>query len=252
MPPSVVLLAARTARSQAYAQALQQAGILLSNVVIFGNRGLGLPSQIEAVRKQTALPGLVVPDLSIALEDTCATAKWRVSHLACNDVNEPQIASYLHGLKPDLVIYSGYGSQIVGEPVLRAAAPFLHVHSGWLPAYRGSTTLYYSWLETGTCGVSAFIMDSGIDTGPIIARKMFPPPPPDVEVDYIYDSAIRANVLVDVIISFFDGGVLPAPISVREQGFTYFVIHPVLKHIALLTRTNASSSTKGTSALANG
>lgn len=41
--------------------------------------------------------------------------------------------------------------QIVKAPLLLSwAFPLLHIHSGWLPDYRGSTTSYYSLLERGT------------------------------------------------------------------------------------------------------
>ena len=243
MSHSVVLLAADTARSQAYAQALSTAGIDLSRVVVFGSPGQGLPGQPSGDLQGSGSTGLFLPDLAIPLEETCAGAGWPLSRLACHNVNDPLVEKLLVELSPGLVIYSGYGSQIVGPSLLRLGPPFLHVHSGWLPAYRGSTTLYYSWLETGTCGVSAFLLDVGIDTGPVVGRKIYPTPPPGIDVDYVYDSAIRADLLAEVMMAYTECGRFPSLASQEEQeekGRTYYVIHPVLKHIALLGTSHSA------------
>ena len=49
----------------------------------------------------------------------------------------------------------------------------MHVHSGKLPEYRGSTTLYYSLLEKNKVAASAIMINEGIDTGDIVYFKEF-------------------------------------------------------------------------------
>ena len=50
---------------------------------------------------------------------------------------------------PEIIIYSGYGGVILKEKVLSQGKKFLHVHGGFLPQYKGSTTNYYSILNEG-------------------------------------------------------------------------------------------------------
>ena len=230
----MLFLAAFTPRSQAYAQTMARAGLAPEQVTMFGN-----PAKDQADR--TADPGtatageLFLPDLTEPLRDTCAAAGWRADQLAATDVNGEPVARYLAERRPRLVIYSGYGGQLVKPSVIDLGFDFLHLHSGWLPDYRGSTTVYYSWLRERRCGVSALILDSGIDTGPIVARRHYPAPPPGIEVDKVYDNAIRADLLVDVLADYARTGHLdrqPNP----DGGRTYYVIHPVLKHVALISR----------------
>ena len=75
-----------------------------------------------------------------------------------------------------------------------------------------------------------------IDSGPIIARQRYPVPPPETDIDYYYDSVIRADLLISTLKRWRDEGDFEVP---REQslheGATYYVIHPVLKHIALIS-----------------
>jgi len=61
-----------------------------------------------------------------------------------------------------------------------------------------------------------------------------PAPPPGADVDYLYDSAIRADLLADLVEEWVQRGSSWNPIEQDlSSGKTYYVIHPVLKHIAL-------------------
>ena len=161
--------------------------------------------------------------------------QWQSQVVDCVNVNDEMIRDILLKLSPDLVIYSGYGSQLVKPLLLDTNIPFLHMHSGWLPDYKGSTTLYYSWIAEQNCAVSAIYLLPGIDEGPIILRKKYPlPPPPGIDPDYIYDSAIRADLLIAVLKQIIKEKKNPDAEPQSEKGSVYYIIHPVLKHLARL------------------
>ena len=87
-------------------------------------------------------------------------------------------------------------------------------------------------IDEGKCGVSAFIMDEGIDTGSIIYQKEFSVPNHEF-IDEVYDSHIRSETLLDVL----NMNLLESSAHVPQdpsKGETYYIIHPVLKHIAIL------------------
>ena len=57
-----------------------------------------------------------------------------------------------------------------------------------------------------------------------------------MDVDLIYDGAIRADLLCQVMVQHIEQGqLIPMANQDPEIGRTYYVIHPVLKHMALLS-----------------
>lgn len=230
-----VILAAQTARTNAYVQALAHAGIRLGGAIQFGEPNTTKAGQAAHIPQNTwAEAPVFMPDLSLSLDTGLAGVCESVCPVQAAHVNDESIRAVLEEWQPKWIIYSGYGSQIVGEDLLSMGIPFLHLHAGWLPEFRGSTTTYYHLLITGDCGVSAIFLEKSIDTGPILARKRYPRPPKDLDIDYLYDGAIRADLLVQVLTHYGETGEYPQVATQTEsEGNTYYVIHPVLKHIAL-------------------
>lgn len=230
----VLLLAGFTARSQAYAQAMDTAGLEPDRVLIYGPEKPLLPGQVGVNEAHKTVKHLFTPNLAIPLLETCEENQWRVETLPRKHINDEEIVKSILRISPKLIVYSGYGSQLVGKELLESRIKFLHIHSGWLPEFRGSTTLYYSWLLENRCAASAILLRPTIDTGPIVAIKHYPPPAKGVDPDYVYDSAIRADLLVTVLRHYKDNGDIPATTEQSAKGSTYYVIHPVLKHLARL------------------
>lgn len=229
--PRVVLLAAQTARSQAYVQALAAAGLHPRSVILLGD-----DPPAAAPAPKAPWNGLVLPDPGESVAATCARAGFPVVRCPSADVNADATVAALQAADADIVIFSGSAGQIVSQRVLQLGPRFLHLHSGWLPEYRGSTTLYYALLNGEPPAVTALFLDTSIDTGPVIARQAYPRPPAGMDVDRVYDAAIRADLLVRLMRGYAASGALEACEEQRpENGTTYYVIHPVLKHIALLS-----------------
>jgi len=235
----VLFLAARTARSQAYAQCMAAHKLIPEEVVIFGKQGNKRLGQSKNIICQKMDKSLFIPDLSRTLEDSCQDNQWNPIFLDCESINAPALLKKIDKISPKLVIYSGYGGEIVSSELLGLNIPFLHIHAGRLPNYRGSTTIYYSILQEQNCAASAILLANDIDTGPIVASKTYPAPPTNIDIDYIYDSAIRADLLVTVLNNYAEHGELPTPIHQEiEEGQDYYIIHPVLKHLAMLSIGN--------------
>ncbi|NVJ98895.1 MAG: methionyl-tRNA formyltransferase [Alphaproteobacteria bacterium] len=233
----VVFLAADTIRSRAYAQALSHAGLTVDRILLVraaGNKRWGQANDI--VSGNTDFGSLFVPDLNQDLGATCSKISKNVEILQTASINVPEVVEWLKRYAPKLVIFSGFGGELVQPGVLCAAGPLLHMHSGWLPDYRGSTTLYYSYLNERSAGVSAIFLSEEIDTGRIISRKKYPVPPKRADLDYYYDSVIRADLLVETM-GLYDSasGTFKSCVGkqVEAAGRVYYIIHPVLKHLVL-------------------
>ncbi len=231
----VLFLAALTSRSQAYIQAMAAVGMRPDQTLVMGAKTKGLPGQVEAlVEKETGRTELFYPSLAESVFDTLENNGIPYTQIETTNINDPVVEKALIRCNPEIVIYSGYGGQIVGKALLDLGFRFLHIHSGWLPDYRGSTTMYYSLLNEGECGASAIFLSSKIDEGPVIAKKKYAPPPDGVDLDHVYDGVIRADLLVEVLTKYADQKkITPLPPKDR-QGNDYYVIHPVLKHLVRL------------------
>ena len=233
---NVLMIAADTTRSKAYAYALSIAGIKIQRVLFMEKMEPGrADGNIPPSCDSRVVNGVYLPDLKRSFIDVCEEVADSIDLINCDGIKDPQVEEYLQTFNPALVIYSGFGGEIVPARLLSMNIPFLHIHAGWLPDYRGSTTVYYSLLQDGLCGVSAILLDPKIDNGPIVAQHHYPPPPPGVDVDYLYDNAIRADLLVRVLSKWlikhnFDD----VKSQIHGEGETYYVIHPVLKHLALI------------------
>jgi len=176
---------------------------------------------------------LVMPDLSVHLGDTVNDMGSDVTILDDREVGSAELSRTLSETSPELVIYSGYGGQIVPK-ALCDKYMFLHMHSGILPKYRGSTTIYYSILLEKVCGVTGILLDEGIDSGEIVNQMYYPLPRNGVDIDSQYDNAIRADLLTKTLCEYCANNSRFARIENNvEEGDDYYVIHPVLKNIAI-------------------
>ena len=102
--------------------------------------------------------------------------KFAVPELRLEEnVNAPASVEAIRAMKPDLLV-SVAGNQIF-RPALLKVAPkgCLNVHSALLPKYRGLMPTFWT-LKNGEkeTGVSVFLVDEGIDSGPIVVQKRVP------------------------------------------------------------------------------
>ena len=75
-----------------------------------------------------------------------------------------------------------------------------------------------------------------IDNGDIVARRKYPAPAAGLDLDHIYDNAIRADLLSDVLAGWNQNQEFKEFIKQDEsESQTYYVIHPVLKHLSILS-----------------
>jgi len=158
-------------------------------------------------------------------------------HLALRDPNAPAAVAAVAACPTGVLVYSGPSGEILRAPLLATGKRFLHIHPGRLPEYRGSTTIYYALLRGEPCGVSAFFLDRGIDTGDVIGSRVVPPPADRTRIDLEFDPELRAGLLVELLREYARSGRFTAVPQPAAGGETYHIIHPVLKHLAVLGKS---------------
>ncbi len=198
-----------------------------------------LPAFVILLKADTITPGQKSSDLSKEFEDMLKEYLIEYCIIPTVNVNSEIVIEKVKSLELKYLIYSGPGGAILGKELLGAGKKFIHVHPGRLPDFRGSTTVYYHILKGDTCGASAIFLEDKIDSGPILYTKDFDLPfDSDCDLDYGYDPKIRSEVLVDLIESYVKNDKFNLQKQNVEKGETYFIMHPVLRHIARLKLTS--------------
>ncbi len=225
MKNNITMIAAATLRSFSYITALLDENILIEKVFILDDSAL-LPGQRKIDENGV---------MSLKLIKICEKNSIKFK-LCPSDVNSDVLLNSLIKSNASLVIYSGYGGQILKSKILEIGKKILHIHSGSLPEYRGSTTIYYAILNKDDCGVTAIILDGGIDMGVIVGRAIHQRPVSGMDIDYDLDIQYRKELLVDMITEYVkhDKFRTQKKQSV-DSGKSYFIAHPVLRHIAMLS-----------------
>lgn len=242
---NVAMLAADTSRSKAYIQALVRNSLHPAHVYLLYNQSSSpLPGQMIAnstnssIDSHTGLQDSVWAEadfhLSEPLEVTLENAAIPFSRFENCDINSESVVRAVSSISQSVLIYSGYGGVLLRKPILVTGKKFLHVHGGYLPRYKGSTTNYYSLISENKLGASSIFLTEEIDGGPVLVRRTFPAPPDRARIDHVYDSAARAEVLIETLRRYSCNGTWDFSEPNNVGGETYFVIHPVLKHVAIL------------------
>jgi methionyl-tRNA formyltransferase len=237
MLSQVAILAADTCRSRIYLQHLRSKGLVPSFALVLSqasDRHLLTNIDKEILRKDNKYSYNLETPVCEILENFGVPYQT----ITCDDPNSRSCQSAIKNLNQKWIVYSGPGGKILSKETLNLGKNFLHAHPGLLPAYKGSTTIYYSLLAEGFCGVSAFIMDEKIDNGPIIIQRKFPPPVDRRNIDFFYDSFIRAELLTEVISNIESQNLAITSQSRNVLNRTYHIIHPILKSIAIYGKTN--------------
>lgn len=232
------MIAADTSRTRAYLSALERNGLLPAWVLLLETSAdESRPGQAKSSRNlladDPAWPESVFnPTAPLRPWLDRLGIRYDVSPVA--DINAPETIELIAACSPQVLVFSGFGGALLRDAVLGTGKQFLHVHGGYLPDFKGSTTNYYSLLAEGQLGASSLFLTAEIDSGPVIIRRRFTAPTDRTRIDHVYDSAARASVLVDTLKAWRACGHWNVELPASRGGDTYYIIHPVLKHLAIL------------------
>jgi len=220
---NIGMIAADTSRSKYYLEELINNQLIPKYILILlGSNNELLPGQKES-KTENDLIGLL----------DNAGIKYNIA--SNNNINSDEVIKVIDERAEKVFIFSGFGGVLLKNNILDIGKKFLHIHGGYLPDYKGSTTNYYSLIDKNIMGASAIFLTKKIDSGPIILRKKFSSPVDRTKIDYDYDSEIRAKVLIECLQNYQNSSHWDFELENNEGGETFYIIHPVLKHMAILS-----------------
>jgi len=92
------------------------------------------------------------------------------------NLKSQELSDRLRELKPDFIVVAAFG-QILPKAILDIA-PCINLHASILPKFRGASPLQQALLQNEQySGVSAMLMNEGLDTGDILGFRYFKIPP---------------------------------------------------------------------------
>ncbi len=119
-----------------------------------------------------------------------------------NRLRDQDVVDELLKIECDYIVVAAYG-QILPKQILDHA-PCINLHASILPHYRGASPIQQSLLNNDAkTGVTAMLMDEGLDTGDIIKIQEFDIPR-DMIVGELFDALtkIATELCVDVLKNF--------------------------------------------------
>jgi methionyl-tRNA formyltransferase len=173
----------------------------------------------------------------------CGRSEIPIRH--CYDFNDPDFVGWVEASAADAIVFTGGG--LLRKPLLAATAKgVLNCHMGILPRYRGMDLPEWAVLcgDTNNIGCSVHVMDSGVDTGPILAVHHVPLQKGD-SLNRLRDRIEyhMPSVLVRATAAYLEGALEARP-QTQADGKQFFIMSPVLKEVAEYRLTNDSGPTQ--------
>jgi len=114
-------------------------------------------------------------------------------------LKDTKVAKEIKAINPDIIIVAAYG-QLLSKDILDIA-PCINLHASILPKYRGASPIQQAILNGDEySGVTAMLMDTGLDTGDILGFKYIKTSKaPTLNLMMEKLSILAADLTVDII-----------------------------------------------------
>ena len=116
-------------------------------------------------------------------------------------VNTPESLAQIAAWLPDVIVVVAYGQFLSRRLLDIPTLGCINIHLSLLPRYRGASPIHAALLAgDAVTGVTAMLMDEGMDTGPILMREETPIYPFDT-IETLHDrlTELGAQLLVRVL-----------------------------------------------------
>jgi len=118
-----------------------------------------------------------------------------------NSLKDESVVSLIKGLEPDFIVVTAYG-KILPQNILNIAA-CINLHASLLPKYRGASCIQTAILNGDEIsGVSAMLMNAGLDTGDILKSVEISIKDKKADAVFTEFSKLAASLCVEVLKEF--------------------------------------------------
>ena len=144
-------------------------------------------------RKQELSPSAVK---TLALE-------YGLPILQPQNLKEAGVKEAIENAKPDFIVVAAFGQMLPRE--ILDIAPCINLHASLLPLYRGASPIQQTLLNQDRfTGITAMLMEEGLDSGPVLGLRYFEIPHDMVVGDLTGRLSICAAKLTLEVLSTFE------------------------------------------------
>ena len=114
--------------------------------------------------------------LDLGASASRAALAEKVDVFDVDSINSAESQALVRRLAPDLVVMAS--RELIHPDVLKLArVGFVGCHPGILPDFRGAYASFWAMHQgkTDKIGISVYLANAGIDTGPLVAERVIPP-----------------------------------------------------------------------------
>ncbi|OKL47693.1 methionyl-tRNA formyltransferase [Boudabousia liubingyangii] len=140
--------------------------------------------------------------------------------IKADSLKQPEVLAQILDLGPQVAIVVAYGALIPLKALEALPMGWLNLHFSALPRWRGAAPVQRA-IQAGDeeIGLSVFMLDEGLDTGPLYARRKYPLDPDATTGQVLSElSETGARVILNVLEQIKDGSVMP--MRQKEAGMT--------------------------------
>ena len=149
-----------------------------------------------------------------------------------NNIDTKNISNYILNSKIINFVYSGYPGKIIRNELILRKKNIIHSHSGKLPEFPGSTTLYYMILDIKKIFCTTLILNKNLDKGKILLIKKYNFPKNLDLIENDYDNYIRVKNIIYIFKKF--KYLIKNNINNKKNNFLpYYIAHPIIRKMVL-------------------
>lgn len=147
-----------------------------------------------------------------------------------NDLNSQKSESVIKKINPDYILLLGSG--IIRKNILILPQKCcVHCHHGYLPDIRGVSTAEWSIYLNNKVYITTHIVDPGVDTGDILARREIPLTREDTIVSVRKKCRVYSVDLLYDTFKMLKSGEFKEEKQSKADGKQYFLMHPFFKNL---------------------
>jgi len=137
-------------------------------------------------------------------------------------LNNAGVANQVAGLAPDLIVVAAFGRILPREILAIPKFGCINVHPSLLPDYRGASPVATAILRGDeVTGITIMLMDSGMDTGPILAQREVTISAEDTNGSLTAKLAQDgAHLLMETLPSWLEGNIELQPQNEERASYT--------------------------------
>lgn len=202
-------------------------------IVFFGTPQIALHILEQLYKEHQVVAVVTAPDAPVGRKQVLtpsAVAEWAETKQLrvlkpITVKNNPELASELQALSADIFVVVAYGKILPLEIINLPRLKTVNVHFSLLPKYRGASPIQGALLAGDTeTGTSIFILEAGMDTGPILGQSTISIDPTDDYNSLSYKLAeLSANLMIQTLRDYDQGKIQPRAQDNTEATYTKII-----------------------------